>query len=239
VRSKRLLRSRRRVRPRAALVAAAGWLALPRVQRRPARSKTTVDAGGRRNWPRAEGLPLQMDGIFYTSVKVSPRQRAVPQQRCCWTAISVCDSALPNGPRTAVPGSASQERKGRQRASVRPAMASGERYAGAAGSGSRRTAAQRVSQARRDGRPPPPPARALAPKRRTIGRHQDDARSDRRGAADSAGVEVELTLRSVSVCGCDSAPVAQAAWVLGLFTALLTITRKSDCLRAVGDGDRL
>jgi tetratricopeptide (TPR) repeat protein len=27
-------------------------------------------------------------------------------------------------------------------------------------------------------------------------------------------------------------PVAQAAWVLGLFTALLTITRKSDCLRA-------
>jgi hypothetical protein len=124
VRSKRLLRSRRRVRPRAALVAAAGWLALPRVQRRPALSKTTVDAGGRRNWPRAEGLPLQMiDGIFYTSVKVSPRQGAVPHQRCCWTAISVCDSALLNGQGRPSLGrrvrKASQERKGRQRASVR------------------------------------------------------------------------------------------------------------------------
>jgi hypothetical protein len=224
-------------------VAAAGWLALPRVQRRPARSKTTVDAGGRHNWPRAEGLPLQMDGIFYTSVKVSPRQRAVPQQRCCWTAISVCDSALLNGPRTAVPGSAgmkeSQERKGRQRASVRyPPWhpASDPRGPPGAAQGGPPPSAF-LRQGATDARPP---ARAcVGAKRRTIGRHQDDARSDRRGAADSAGVEVELTLRSVSVCGCDSAPVAQAAWVLGLFTALPTITRKSDCLRAVWDGDRL
>jgi hypothetical protein len=34
-------------------------------------------------------------------------------------------------------------------------------------------------------------------------------------------------------------PVAQGGWVLGLFTTLLTITRKSDYLRAVWDGDRL
>jgi hypothetical protein len=34
-------------------------------------------------------------------------------------------------------------------------------------------------------------------------------------------------------------PVAQGGWLLGLFTALLTITPKSDYLRAVWDGDRL
>ena len=35
------------------------------------------------------------------------------------------------------------------------------------------------------------------------------------------------------------APVAQGGWLLGLFTALLTITPKSDYLRAVWDGDRV
>jgi hypothetical protein len=58
----------------------------------------------------------------------------------------------PKWPRTAVPGSAGEPRAERPPASFRevPAIASGERYAGAAGSGSRRTAAQGVSQAGRD-----------------------------------------------------------------------------------------
>ena len=116
--------------------------------------------------------------------------------------------------------------------------------AGAAGDGSRsRAAAQRVSWTGRDGTAPAACARWRPSAEplflRPNGRRQDDARSDRRGAADGARVEAEVTRRSVSVCGCDSAPVAQAAWVLGLLTALLTITRKSDCLRAVWDGDRL
>ena len=59
------------------------------------------------------------------------------------------------------------------------------------------TVARRVSQARRDGRPPSPPARALRARRskllfgRRSGRRQDDARSDRRGAAARAGVEAD------------------------------------------------
>jgi hypothetical protein len=74
---------------------------------------------------------------------------------------------------------------------------------------------------------------------RVCGAPRDAARSYRRGSAATGGREAELTLRSVSVCGCDSAAVTQAAWVLGLLTALLTITRKSDYLRAVWDGDGL
>jgi hypothetical protein len=71
------------------------------------------------------------------------------------------------------------------------------------------------------------------------GRRQDDARSDRRGAAEwrESGGRIP-------------APVGERLWMrfrprsarrmgFGIITALLTITPKSDYLRAVWDGDRL
>ena len=114
-----------------------------------------------------------------------------------------------------------------------------QRTRGPLGIGSRRD--RRAARFSGKARQPPAPAACACVGAQAKNRWaaQDDDRSDRRGATGSAGVEAELTLRSVSVCACDFAAVAQAAWVLGLLTALLTITRKSDYLRAVWDGDGL
>ena len=149
------------------------------------------------------------DGIFYTSVKVSPRQGAVPRQRCCWTAISVCDSALLNGPGRPSLGrrvwKASQERKGRQRASVRcppwhPASDTRGRTGAAQGGPPRRAFLRQGAMTT----PAPPPTRGYERAGRSFYsaaavRRQDDARSNRRGAADGARVEAEVTRQLGSI----------------------------------------
>jgi hypothetical protein len=117
--------------------------------------------------------------------------------------------------------------------------------AGALGAAQGRTVPQRVSHSRHRWTPAPA-ARACVtssqvealtrPPQRA---RQDDGRSDRRGAADGGSESRSDAPVGQAFVDAIPPPVAQGGWLLGLFTALLTITRKSDCLRAVWDGDRL
>ena len=61
----------------------------------------------------------------------------------------------------------------------------------------------------------------------------------RRGAADGGSESRSDAPVGQAFVDAIPPPVAQGEWLLGLFTALLTITPKSDYLRAVWDGDRL
>ena len=114
-----------------------------------------------------------------------------------------------------------------------------QRTRGPLGIGSRRDrrAARFSGKARQP--PAPPRVHALAPKRRTVGRRQDDDRSDRRGATGSAGVEAEFDAPVDERLCMRFRRCSASRMGFGLLTALLTITRKSDYLRAVWDGDRL
>ena len=106
-----------------------------------------------------------------------------------------------------------------------------------------RTAAQRVSQA--GAMTAPAPCRQRVRYERA-GRSFHSATAaggakmtHRRGAADGGSESRSDAPVGQAFVDAIPPPVAQGEWLLGLFTALLTITPKSDYLRAVWDDDRL